>query len=103
MKYVAEELKKLPKEDLIEVDDKIVYTLKDEENPFEIEIKGHDFIVKGPAIERLMRKVNIQDRESMHYLQKSIATMGVETELRRLGIKEGDTVKILDWEFEWYN
>ena len=103
MKYVAEELKKLPKEDLIEVDDKIVYTLKDEENPFEIEIKGHDFIVKGPAIERLMRKVNIQDRESMHYLQKSIATIGVETELRRLGIKEGDTVKILDWEFEWYN
>ena len=103
MKYVAEELKKLPKEDLIEVDDKIVYTLKDEENPFEIEIKGHDFIVKGPAIESLMRKVNIQDRESMHYLQKSIATIGVETELRRLGIKEGDTVKILDWEFEWYN
>ena len=50
-----------------------------------------------------MRKVNIQDRESMHYLQKSLYMLGVDEKLRNLGIKEGDTVKILDWEFEWYN
>lgn len=103
MKYVAEELKKLPKEDLIDIDDRIVYTLKEDENQFEVEVKGHDFIVTGSAIERLMRRVNIQDRESMHYLQKSLYTLGVEEKLRELGIKEGDTVKILDWEFEWYN
>lgn len=103
MKYVAEELKKLPKEDLIDIDDRIVYTLKEDENQFDIEVKGHDFIVTGPAIERLMRRVNIQDRESMHYLQKSLYSLGVEEKLRELGIKEGDTVKILDWEFEWYN
>lgn len=103
MKYVAEELKKLPKEDLIDIDDRIVYTLKEDENQFEVEVRGHDFIVTGSAIERLMRRVNIQDRESMHYLQKSLYTLGVEEKLRELGIKEGDTVKILDWEFEWYN
>ena len=103
MKYVSETLKKLPKEDLIEVEDKIVYTLKEDEKEFEVEVNKNEFIVKGPAIERLMRKVNIQDRESMHYLQKSLALIGVDEELRRLKIKEGDTVKILDWEFEWYN
>lgn len=103
MKYVSETLKKLPKEELIEVEDKIVYTLKEDEKEFEIEINKNEFIVKGAAIERLMRKVNIQDRESMHYLQKSLASIGVDEELRRLKIKEGDTVKILDWEFEWYN
>ena len=103
IKHVAEELKKLPKEDLVEVDEKIVYTLKEDEKDFEVEVKGHEFIVSGPAVERLMRKVNIQDRESMHYLQKSLYNIGIEEELRKLGIKEGDTVKILDWEFEWYN
>ena len=103
MKYVAEELKKLPKEDLIEVEDKVVYTLKDDDKTFDVEIQGHNFIVTGPAIEKLMRKVNIQDRESMHYLQKSLYMLGVDEKLRNLGIREGDTVKILDWEFEWYN
>ena len=101
--YVSEVLKKLPKEDLIEVEEKVVYTLDKDEKEFDIEIKGHDYIVKGPAVERIMRRVNIQDRESMHYLQKCLDSAGVFEELRRIGIKEGDTVKILDWEFEWYN
>ena len=94
IKHVAEILKELPKEDLIEVDEKIVYTLKDDEKPFEVEVNGHEYTVKGPAIERLMRKVHIQDRESMYYLQKSLNNIGVDEELRKLGIKEGDTVKI---------
>ena len=50
-----------------------------------------------------MRRVNIQDRESMHYLQKRLEDVGVFARLREMKIKEGDTVKILDWEFEWYN
>ncbi len=103
MKFVAEELKKLPKEELIDVEEKVVYTLKDDDKKFDLEVKGHEYTVTGPAIEKIMRKVNIQDRESMHYLQKSLYMLGVDEKLRNLGIKEGDTVKILDWEFEWYN
>ena len=101
--HVAEVLKELPKEELVDVDERIVYTLDDDKKEFEIDVNGHEFIVKGPAVEKLMRKVNIQDRESMHYLQKSLYYIGIDEELRKLGINEGDTVKILDWEFEWYN
>ena len=103
MKHVSDVLKELPKEDLIEIDERKVYTLDENEKDFEVEVNKNEFLVKGPAIERLMRKVNIQDRESMHYLQKSLNSIGVDDELRRLGIKEGDTVKILEWQFEWYN
>ena len=39
----------------------------------------------------------------MHYFQKSLRELGIEEELKKKGIKEGDTVKILEWEFEWYN
>ena len=103
LKHVAEVLKELPKEELIDVKERKVYTLEENEKEFDIEVKGREYIVTGPAVERLMRKVNIQDRESMHYLQKGLMSIGIEEELRHLGIKEGDTVKILDWEFEWYN
>lgn len=102
MKYISEELKKLPKEDLIEIEDKVVYTLKEDEKDFDIEVKGHEYTVTGPAVERIMRKVNIQDRESMYYLQKCLYLSGIDAELKKLGIREGDTVKILEWEFEWY-
>ena len=49
-----------------------------------------------------MRRVNIGDNESFAYLQKMLRRLGIEEELKNLGIKEGDGVKILDWEFEWY-
>lgn len=104
MNYVSKTLKELPKEDLIEVDEKVLYTLNESEEDFEItKTKNDEYTVSGPAVDRIMRRVNIQDRESMHYLQKRLETIGVFEELRKMKIKEGDTVKIFDWEFEWYN
>ena len=50
-----------------------------------------------------MGRVNIQDNESMHYFQKQLNQLGIEAKLKEKGIKEGDSVKILEWEFEWYN
>lgn len=103
MNYVSKVLKELPKEDLVEIDEKVVYTLEENDKDFDIEKKGNEYIVTGPAVEKIMRRVNIQDRESMHYLQKRLQTIGIYDELRKIGIKEGDTVKIFDFEFEWYN
>ena len=37
-----------------------------------------------------------------HYFEKMLRELGIEDELRRLGVKEGDSVKVLEWEFEWY-
>ena len=103
MNYVSKVLKELPKENLIEVEEKIVYELEEDGKDFEIERQGNDYIITGSAVEQIMRRVNIQDRESMHYLQKRLQTAGIYDELRKMGIKEGDTVKIFDFEFEWYN
>ena len=36
------------------------------------------------------------------FLLKSLKNMGIEDKLKELGICEGDTVKISDWELEWY-
>ena len=38
----------------------------------------------------------------MYYFQKNLKSMGIEDELKRQGIQEGDLVKVLNWTFEWY-
>ncbi len=104
MKVISKLLKELPKEETIEAsDERVVYTLKDDKEEFKVEIIDGEYVVSGPAIERLMGRVNIQDNESMHYFQKQLNQLGIEAKLKAMGIKEGDSVKMLEWEFEWYN
>ena len=104
MARISELLKELPKEELIEEsEERVIYTLKEDKDEFEIEIVDGEYVVSGPAVERLMGRVNIQDNESMHYFQKQLSELGIEAKLKEMGIKEGDSVKILEWEFEWYN
>ena len=92
----------ISKEDIVEIEDRIVYTLDDDKDEFTVECINGEFIVEGPAVERLMGRVNIGDNESYHYMEKMLKKLGIEEELRNKGVKEGDTVKLLDWEFEWY-
>ena len=104
MQEISKLLKELPKEETIEAtDERVVYTLKDDKEEFKVEIIDGEYVVSGPAVERLMGRVNIQDNESMHYFQKQLNQLGIEARLKTMGIKEGDSVKILEWEFEWYN
>ena len=102
--HVAETIKTLPKEEIVEAEDRIVYTLEDdEEEQFKIEmVKPGEFIVTGPAVQRLMGRVNIGDNESYSYMEKMLKKIGITQALKDKGVKEGDTVKILEWEFEWY-
>lgn len=101
--HVSELLKTLPKEDLVDIEDRKVYTLEDKKDEWHIEEKNGVFIVTGKAIERLMGRINIEDNESMYYLQKSLKNMGVEDKLKEMGVCEGDTVILDEWELEWYN
>lgn len=102
-KHVAEELKKLPKEDIVEADEKVVYTLKEEKQGFEIKKENGEFRVFGPDVDRLMARVNLADNESMYYFQKMLANLGINDALKNAGVQDGDTVRFNDWEFDWYN
>ena len=101
--HVSKVLKTLPKEDLIEIEERVVYTLNDEDKGFDVEVVDGEFIVTGPAIEKLMGRINIGDNESMAYFERNLNELGINDKLREMGIKEGDTVKILEWEFEWFD
>ena len=101
MARVSEVLKTLPKEELIEIDNKKkIYTLQDEE---EITVKKENgvYIVSGAAVEKLMRTINLADNESLHYFHRRLNEMGINQRLKELGIHDGDYVQISDYELEW--
>lgn len=100
--YVVDVIKTLPKEELVEIEDKVVFTLDDEKQQWEVKKQGDIFVVTGKAVERLMGRVNIEDNESMYYLQKSLKNLGIDSKLKEMGVCEGDTVILADWELEWY-
>ena len=101
LKHVSEILKTLPKEDLIETENEKVYTLDNKDDEYTIEKEDGKFVIKGEAVERIMRRVNIEDNESLYYFQKSLDNLGVNEKLKKMGIQEGDIVKIDDYELEW--
>ena len=101
LKHVSNVLKTLPKEDLIETENEKVYTLENKDDGYTIEKEDGKFVIKGEAVERIMRRVNIEDNESLYYFQKSLDNLGVNEKLKKMGIQEGDIVKIDDYELEW--
>ena len=99
---VSEVLKTLPKENIVEIKPRKIYTLEEKEE-FTITKEDGMWIVDGPGVQRIMARVNLEDNESMHYFQKCLDELGVNTALKEAGVKEGDTVKVVDWELEWYD
>ncbi len=73
----------------------------EEEEPFKIEHLDGIWVVSGKRIEKLLIMTNFNSDEGLSRFQKSIEKMGLEAALRERGIKEGDSVKILDLEFEY--
>lgn len=101
MKHVSEILKTLPKEDLIEIQkEEKIYTMEEEED---ISVRKEDgvYIVSGILVEKLMRTINLEDNESLHYFHRRLNEMGINQRLKELGIKDGDWVQISDYELEW--
>ena len=104
MNHLAKVIKELPQEEIFDVGENKIYTLEEEEDGFTVEkVNENEYYVSGPKAEKLMGRVNISDTESFAYLQKMLKKLGIEDELRRKGVKDGDTVRILDWHFEYYN
>lgn len=61
------------------------------------------YVVKGKELRRIMYSVNFDDVESLQYFQNQMESRGVFDKLRAMGIEDGDSVKIYELEFEFYN
>jgi len=60
------------------------------------------YVVEGPKIERMLDYTNLQTEKGLAYFQRFLKENGILEQLEKLGITDGDTVKLYGWEFEYY-
>ena len=68
---------------------------------FEIVKDEEVYEVVGSAMERLLESVNFDDEESLNWFHRTLRRWGVIDALRAAGAAEGDTVRIIDMEFDF--
>lgn len=100
MKEAARMLSTIPIKDL-EIDEEDMYVSEDKKFTYEIKASEGVYCIEGSFVDRLLQSVNIYDPDSLRYLQKVLKEKGIIDELKELGIKDGDIVKLEDFEFEF--
>jgi len=75
----------------------------EEKEKFKIEKENGIFVVSGKEVEKHVAKTDLNNEEAVRRLQLIFKRMGLEDALKEMGIKEGDTVKIGNVEFEYYD
>ena len=64
--------------------------------------KADVYCVEGPRIEKMLGYTNLDSEKGFTFFQKFLEDNGIIEQLKELGIKEGDTVKLYGWEFSYY-
>ena len=80
----------------------LVYHINTSDKPFTVRKENGVFVVEGKLVEQLLASVNLDDNDSIKYFQKVLRKRGIVDELRQLGVKDGDTVKMRELEFEYF-
>jgi len=63
--------------------------------------EGNVFTVKGKQLEKIFNSTNFNDAGSLRYLYKYVENSGAIDTLLEMGMEEGDTIRIFDYEFEY--
>ena len=74
----------------------------EEDQPFSITRAADGaFVIRGEKVERLFKMTDFSRDESARRFARKLRRMGVEDELREMGAKDGDTVRLSSFEFEF--
>lgn len=102
--YIRKELDELPDEPTVfeREFDMTDITFPDEPYTVEYDQKTKMYVVEGPRIEKMLGYTNLDSEKGFQFFQKFLHTSGILEELKALGIEEGDTVKMYDLQFDYY-
>lgn len=104
---IADKLETTPEFPLNEIleqedEDTVLYKYVAEEPDFEISREPDGtFVLSGAKIERLFTMTNFERDASISRFARQLRAMGVDEALRKRGAKDGDIVRLLDYEFEF--
>ena len=100
--HVASELSKLPPIKIFEAEPKPETPIKKEKRNFTIRYTNDVYYVENcDWLMDVMNRVDPDDYESLQYFERVIRECGIIKALEDAGINEGDTVNVLDIEFEF--
>ena len=100
---LADMLDKIEKKPLYEeekFESHVLYKFK-KEQPFKIFKENDTYVVTGEEIEKILKMTWFSSDEAFNRFSKKLRKLGIDDKLKEMGIKEGDTIRILDYEFEY--
>lgn len=95
-------LQTLPKETTEYASEIDINLIKEENEPINIYIDEDGvFVVEGKAIDKMLGYTNLETEKGFRFFQNYIEEEGINAELKKLGIQEGDVVRVGYLEFEY--
>ncbi|MFA6739197.1 MAG: Obg family GTPase CgtA, partial [Bacilli bacterium] len=106
--YVADEIEKTPEFPIFSnesMDDIKVFSYEQDRIPdFKItRLDQKTWKISGDKVESIYQRTNLSTDDGILYLLSILRKMGVEKALSEMGVKQGDTVKLCDFEFDYYD
>ena len=101
MRIIAQKLSTLPPVTIYEPEYVEVISEPLDPSAFDIEHYGATWLVTGAWLERLVQNINFDDYESRNHFDMQLRKVGLFQRLEEMGIQDGDTVDIYDFEFEY--
>ncbi|MBB6214874.1 GTP-binding protein [Anaerosolibacter carboniphilus] len=105
LSYVANKLDEIKETPIFDEAETFKYYTPEENESHKIIVRRENdyYIVEGRPVEKLINSTNFQDMDSLRYFQNFLRKRGIVDELKALGVQDGDTVKMYDFEFEYYD
>lgn len=99
---LLEHTKRFDLYDETDYDEVVEYTFTPDEEVFYIE-RGDDGIyeVKGKPLRKIFEMTDFTKDQSVKRFSRILRSLGVDAKLRDLGVQNGDTVRVFDFEFEF--
>ncbi|WP_152391724.1 GTPase ObgE [Paenibacillus guangzhouensis] len=89
-------------EEVAEVEERKVYRYeKKEEAQFTIRRENEIFVVESEAVERMMKRMQMNSHDAILRFARTLRKMGIDDELRKRGAVDGTIIRIGDFEFEF--
>ena len=105
LSYVYQKLQELKQEDVVfETEYNPDEALQFVNEPFEVfyDEKEQEYVVEGPRIEKMLGYTNLESEKGFRFFQNFLKENGILDQLEKLGISEGDTVRMYGFSFDYY-
>lgn len=102
VKGMLNEINEPPKVFEVEYNPDVMLAYSNEPFTVEYDADEDEYVVEGPRIERMLGYTNLDSEKGFVFFQKFLKENEILDQLEKLGIKEGDTVRMYGLKFDYY-